>query len=188
MRLSPGADAAGFRDAVRRLAAAAVPPERVIWSVGEAPGLFGTPEAVTDAPALALPRGVGDLVTKVVPHRDPERYALLYTLVWRVLHGERRLLEVSSDPLVHRLERMAKAIARDLHKMHAFLRFRRVEGEGPERFVAWFEPDHHILAAAAPFFVGRFRSLHWTILTPEASARWDTVDLSFGPPGRPRAV
>ena len=184
VRLSPGADAAGFRDAVRRLAAAAVPPERVIWSVGEAPGLFGTPEAVTDAPALALPRGVGDLVTKVVPHRDPERYALLYTLVWRVLHGERRLLEVSSDPLVHRLERMAKAIARDLHKMHAFLRFRRVEGEGPERFVAWFEPDHHILAAAAPFFVGRFRSLHWTIITPEASARWDTVDLSFGPPGR----
>ncbi|MCJ2084055.1 UdgX family uracil-DNA binding protein [Methylobacterium sp. J-090] len=182
--LGPGADGTGFRAAVRRLAAAAVPPERVAWSVGEAPGLFGASAETTDAPPLALPRGVADLVARVVPHRDPERYALLYTLVWRVLHGERRLLEVSSDPLVHRLERMAKAIARDLHKMHAFLRFRRVEGAEPERFVAWFEPDHHILEAAAPFFVGRFRGLHWTILTPEGSVRWDTETLSFGPSGR----
>ncbi|KQP72079.1 UdgX family uracil-DNA binding protein [Methylobacterium sp. Leaf112] len=182
--LAAGADVTGFRNAVRRLVAGDVPPERVVWSVGEAPGLFGATDESGETPPLALPRGVADLVTRVVPHRDPERYALLYTLVWRVLHGERRLLEVSSDPLVHRLERMAKAIARDLHKMHAFLRFRLVEGEGPERFVAWFEPDHHILQAAAPFFVGRFRSLHWTILTPEGSALWDTSALTFGPPGR----
>jgi DNA polymerase len=124
------------------------------------------------------------MVARVVLHHDPERYALLYELIWRILHGERRLLEISSDPLVHRLERMRKAIARDLHKMHAFLRFRRVAGDGPERFVAWFEPDHHILGAAAPFFVDRFRGLDWTILTPEASARWDGQTLRFGPPGR----
>jgi hypothetical protein len=40
---------------------------------------------------------------------------------------------------------MAKAVRRDLHKMHAFVRFRRVETPGGERFVAWFEPDHHIV-------------------------------------------
>ncbi|MBY0257618.1 UdgX family uracil-DNA binding protein [Methylobacterium sp.] len=183
--LTPGADIDGFRGAARRLAGRGVPPERVLWSIGEAPGLFGTerPAPADDAP-LNLPRGVAAIVARVVLHRDPERYALLYDLIWRVLRGERRLLEVSSDPLVHRLERMAKAIARDLHKMHAFLRFRRVEGSDPERFVAWFEPDHHILGAAAPFFVGRFRSLHWTILTPEASASWDGDTLTFGPPGR----
>lgn len=184
--LREGADLDGFRQAVRRLAGQDISPERVIWSIGEAPGLFGSDAATesTAGPPLALPRGVADLIGMVVPHRDPERYALLYTLIWRIVRGERRLLEVSSDPLVHRLERMRKAIARDLHKMHAFLRFRRVEtGEG-ERFVAWFEPDHHILQAAAPFFVGRFRALHWTILTPEGSAHWDTVNLAFGPPGR----
>nr|WP_243214389.1 MULTISPECIES: UdgX family uracil-DNA binding protein [Methylobacterium] len=180
-----GADLDGFRAAARRLAGRRVPPERVLWSIGEAPGLFGTPTPSPDDEApLSLPRGVGAMVARVVLHRDPERYALLYELIWRSLHGERRLLEVSSDPLVHRLERMAKAIARDLHKMHAFLRFRRVEAREPERFVAWFEPDHHILGAAAPFFVERFRSLHWTILTPEASARWDGTRLTYGPPGR----
>ena len=184
--LREGADLHGFRAAARRLAAASVPPDRVVWSIGHAPGLFGQvsqPESGSDAP-LSLPRAVADLIRKVVPHRDPERYALLYTLIWRITHGERGLMEVGSDPLVHRLDRMRKAIARDLHKMHAFLRFRRTEADGVERFVAWFEPDHHILEAATTFFVSRFRSLHWTILTPDGSAHWDGETLTFGLPGR----
>lgn len=185
--LRSGADLDGFRAAARRLVAAGIPPERVSWQVGGAPGLFGA-DGEGDAPGtplpLPLPRGVADLVAMVIPHRDPERHALLYALIWRIVRGERRLLDVASDPLVHRLGRLRKTIARDLHKMHAFLRFRRCEDEGLERFVAWFEPDHHILAAAAPFFVDRFRALHWSILTPDASAHWDRAALSFGPPGR----
>jgi DNA polymerase len=127
---------------------------------------------------------VAGLIEPVVCHRDPERYALLYGLVWRVLNGERDLLEVASDPLVHRIDMMARSVRRDLHKMHAFVRFRRVEGEHPERFAAWFEPEHFILEAAAPFFVDRFRSLDWTILTPLGSVRWDREALAFGPPAR----
>src|SRR5262249_1445277 len=110
-------------------------------------------------------------------------YALLYTLVWRVTHGERALLEVASDPLVHRLNLMAKTIHRDIHKMHAFLRFREVhDPSGKERYVAWFEPEHYILEAAAPFFVNRFRSLVWSILTPLGSLHWDGDALIAGPP------
>ena len=126
--LSPGADLAGFRAAARRLIAANVPPQATVWQT-ESLSLFGADTAPAEAPPLALPRAVTDLVPMVVPHRDPERYGLLYALIWRVLHGERALMEVASDPLVHRLHRMRKGIARDLHKMHAFLRFRRVPGE-----------------------------------------------------------
>ena len=36
---------------------------------------------------------------------------------------------------------MAKAVRRDEHKMHAFVRFREVASEDGSRFVAWFEPD-----------------------------------------------
>ncbi|MCJ2029738.1 UdgX family uracil-DNA binding protein [Methylobacterium sp. J-043] len=180
--LAPGADLSGFRAAARRLIAAEIPPENTVWQ-SEAPSLFGAETAPVDGLPLRLPRAVTELIPMVVPHRDPERYGLLYALLWRVLHGERALMEVLSDPLVHRLHRMRKAIGRDLHKMHAFLRFRRMPGEGPERFVAWFEPDHHILEAAAPFFVDRFRALTWSILTPEGSAHWDG-SLRFGPPGR----
>ena len=34
------------------------------------------------------------------------------------------------------------------------------------RFVAWFEPEHHIVRANAGFFVRRFASMRWSILTP----------------------
>ncbi|MDP4025645.1 UdgX family uracil-DNA binding protein [Methylobacterium sp. NEAU 140] len=187
VHLRPGADLDGFRAAARALVAAGVPPEGVAFSVEAAPGLFGEAGTGSGGAPLSLPRAVAALIPGVVPHRDPERYALLYALIWRVTRGERHLLEVMSDPLVHRLHRLSKAIGRDLHKMHAFLRFRRVavegEAEGTERYVAWFEPDHHILEAAAPFFVRRFASMRWSILTPDGSAHWDGAALTFGPPG-----
>ncbi|BCM86394.1 UdgX family uracil-DNA binding protein [Methylobacterium indicum] len=187
IRLAPGADLDGFRGAIRRLVPAGVPPEAVTWVEGEAPSLF--PDAMPEAapgPALALPRAVAGLVASVVMHRDPERYGLLHRLIRRVADGERHLAEVASDPLVHRLHLMRKAVGRDLHKMHAFLRFRRAGAgqEGRERFMAWFEPDHHILAEAAPFFSARFPSFDWSILTPDGSAHWDGRSLRFGPGGR----
>lgn len=178
-----GADLAGFRAHVRRLIAADVRPEHVSWEIGGAGGFdFGErlPEATRP---VALPRAAADLIDLVVCHSDPERYALLYALIWRLLHGERDLLQVMSDPLVHRLELMRKTIRRDLHKMHAFLRFRQVEGDA-ERFIAWFEPDHFIVEATADFFVDRFRSFCWSILTPKGSLHWDTSKLVIGPPGR----
>jgi uracil-DNA glycosylase family protein len=86
---------------------------------------------------------------------------------------------------VHRLAMMEKAVRRDLHKMHAFLRFRRVEHPDGARYVAWFEPDHFIVEATASFFVDRFRSLVWSILTPVGSLSGSGETLTVGPPARP---
>jgi probable DNA metabolism protein len=181
--LAEGADLAGFRHAVRVLLAAEVAPEDVVWSVGQAPSLLGD-DLAGEAPPIALPRTVANLIGLVVCHRDPERYALLYRFVWRLLHGEPALPVIHSDPLVHRIAQMGKTIRRDLHKMHAFLRFRRVDEEdGAERFIAWFEPGHFIVEATAEFFVARFRAMVWSILTPVGSLHWDRERLVVGPPG-----
>ena len=182
--LEPGADLSGFRAAARRLIAARVAPDEVIWQADGAPSLFEREPTAANTPPLVLPRPVTEWIPLILAHRDPERHALLYGLIWRVTHGERDLLDRLTDPLVHRLHRMHKSVRRDLHKMHAFLRFRRVETGGRDRFLAWFEPEHHILEAAAPFFVERFRALDWSILTPSGSAHWCDPNLRFGPPGR----
>ncbi|MFL5133089.1 MAG: UdgX family uracil-DNA binding protein [Microvirga sp.] len=181
--LKTGADLHNFRRAVRWLIAEELAPQHVVFAIDDAPGLFGQ-EATGDAPAVSIPKGVARLVEHVVCHSDPERYALLYQLVWRVRNGERDLLEIASDPLVHRIDLMARAVRRDLHKMHAFVRFRRMTQDDLERFAAWFEPEHFILEAAGPFFIDRFRSMDWTILTPIGSMRWDRATLTFGPPAR----
>ncbi|HEU6442292.1 MAG TPA: UdgX family uracil-DNA binding protein [Microvirga sp.] len=181
--LRNGADLDGFRRAVRWLMAEELAPQHIAWSLEDAPGLFGD-DGSGDAPPVSLPRSVARLIELGVCHSSPERYALLYQLVWRVLNGERDLLEIASDPLVHRVDTMARGVRRDLHKMYAFVRFRRMKGEHLERFAAWYEPEHFILEASAPFFIDRFRSLDWTILTPIGSMRWDRRELSFGPPAR----
>ncbi len=186
--LKPGADLDGFRRAVRALAAAGVAPEEVAWT-SEGDDLFGDAvpaDLPAEAPPLSLPRELGQTIAEVVPHSDPERYGLLYGVIWRVTHGERAALQVASDPIVHRLDQMRKAVRRDIHKMHAYVRFRKVEGASPERFVAWFEPEHFILEVAAPFFEERFRSMLWTIVTPIGSVAWDGSRMSFGPPGTKR--
>ena len=183
--LAEGADLDGFRRSVRALVAADVLPEQVSWQVDGQASLFGESEPA-DAPPLRLPRRLGELIAEVVPHRDPERYGLLYQAIWRVTHGERELLEVASDPTVHRLDLMARAVRRDIHKMHAYLRFRTVGNgtrAGVEEYAAWFEPDHFILEAAVHFFVERFKGMVWTIVTPDGSAHWDGQALRFGPPG-----
>ncbi|MBS0546346.1 MAG: TIGR03915 family putative DNA repair protein, partial [Proteobacteria bacterium] len=186
MAVQDGADLDGFRSAVRRLVARHAPPEEVLWSTASDNDLFGAPAAEAgEAPAVSLPREVGELIRLAICHSDPERFALLYRLVWRVLNGERHLLEVQSDPLVHRLQLMAKSVRRDIHKMHAFVRFRETyDPDGSERFVAWFEPEHHILDAATPFFVERFRGMVWSILTPQGARHWDRETLVEGPPAQ----
>jgi uracil-DNA glycosylase len=177
--LSAGADFSGFRDAARRLLASGVPPDDVTWDAQGCTSLFddGTAGHATER---MLPRSVVELIQDAVCHRDPQRYALSYALLWRVQHGERALLDVASDPLVHRLLMLRKAVRRDIHKMHAFLRFRDA---GPGRFVAWYEPAHFILEAVASFFVERFGSLVWSIITPIGSLHWDRETLRFGESG-----
>ena len=176
-------DFEGWRDAARALAAAEVPPSDVAWRVGSEADLFaGTsdplPEATT--PSFGVPRAFIALARDAILNADPERFALLYTLLSR-LRTEPKLMDDRADPLVQRLELLAKAVRRDIHKMRAFVRFREVEEDEGARFVAWFEPEHHIVRTNARFFVDRFANMRWSILTPDLSIHWDGETLSEGP-------
>jgi uracil-DNA glycosylase len=170
-------DFEAWRDAARALVLARVPPDQILWQTHIVDDLFATddefPEAAT---TLSVPRPFLDLAKSVICHRDPERFALLYVLLWR-LQQNRALMTDQADPLVHRLADLAKSVRRDIHKMRAFVRFREVD----DRYVAWFEPDHHIVRANAAFFVRRFASMRWSILTPDVSIHWDGVILTEGP-------
>lgn len=180
----------GFRRAARALVQAGVAPGQVDWRVaGNAAGdLFGAGAeegAATALPALhsapQVPAAFVRLCETLVLHRDPARFALMYRLLWRLAHeGALRRDPLDADRLQAR--RMARAVARDMHKMHAFVRFRPMaDGDGQTLHVAWFEPDHFITEANAGFFVRRFTQMRWAILTPDASVRWDGEALHTGP-------
>jgi DNA polymerase len=183
VRLAHEEDFEGWRDAARMLALADVRPEEVSWSLANGTDDLFAGEGIqsfSGGPAFSVPRAFLDLARTVVCHSDAERFSLLYTLLLR-LRTHPSLLEDRADPMLRRVEGMAKAVRRDMHKMHAFVRFREVEVEGKERFVAWFEPEHHIVRSNAGFFVRRFASMRWSILTPELSIHWDGAILTESP-------
>ncbi len=180
--LSSQDDFDGWRDAARSLAAARVDPSEVVWQVGDQPAdLFGD-EAVlpSAAPDLRVSRRFVSLAREAILHSDPQRFALLYTLLTRVI-AQPGSIEDKADPLLRRLDDMAKSVRRDIHKMRAFVRFREVADDAGPRFIAWFEPDHHIVRANARFFVDRFHTMRWSILTPDVSLHWDGKTLVEGP-------
>ncbi|MFM9827967.1 MAG: UdgX family uracil-DNA binding protein, partial [Sphingomonas sp.] len=165
----------GWRAAVRWLVSNGVPPDQVSWRVGGAPSdLFDTGNAIAPAAAapFPVPKAFVDLARKAVLHKDPERFTLLHTLLGR-LRATPGLMSDQADPLVRRVEGLAQAVRRDIHKMRAFVRFREVEDHSGPRYVAWFEPEFHICRANAGFFVDRFASMRWSILTPKVSIHWD---------------
>ncbi len=175
-------DFEGFRAAARRLIAAGAPPETVVWQVaGADDDLLGTDAAVlTNGPELRVAKAFPDLARRVICNRDPERFALLHRALV-ALQSRPKLLEDSADPLVRRLDMLAKAVGRDVHKMRAFVRFREVPDEAGERFAAWFEPEHHIVRLNSGFFIRRFTTMRFSILTPELCLHWDGETLSYTP-------
>ena len=172
----------GWREAARGLAEAAVPASAIVWDVvGEEPDLFGGDGGPPPAgPSFAVPRSFVDVARSAICHSDAERFALLYAMLLK-LRANKRAMEDRADPLLDRIERLAKEVRRDVHKMHAFVRFREVEEGDGTRFVAWFEPDHHIVRHTAGFFVRRFTTMRWSILTPELCIHWDGEVLTESP-------
>lgn len=215
--LSHPTDFAGFRVQARALLAQGVPPDQVVWEVaGEpeadlfrdapvlldpltssrAPPALGAsppnPESTSVAapPVATVPAAFLRLCEEVSLHADARRFALLYRLLWRLVH-EPGLRHDPLDPDMVEAAQMAQAVRRDMHKMKAFVRFRTVAAaDGSETLhVAWFEPEHHITRTVAPWFSRRFTHMHWVLLTPEVSVEWrpdeGTGTLQFGPGARP---
>jgi DNA polymerase len=176
----------GWRKAARMLVLHEVKPSDITWTVqSNELELFGPQTETPPEPTLAngtfnVPAKFVELAQSAILHRDIKRFAILYRVLWR-LRSHHDLLTVATDPDVALVSTMAKAVLRDEHKMHALVRFREVGREQKAHYVAWFEPEHHIVELAAPFFARRFADMPWSILTPDACAHWDGHAVSITP-------
>jgi len=188
-KLAGHTDLAGFRAEARQLLAQQVPPEEVEWQ------LQPTPEWSTDAPSpqASRPRNVARAATAIVPasftrlcefvvlHRDPGRFALLYRLLWRLVH-EPTLRNDPTDADMQQAQHMAHAVRRDIHKIKANLRLRTLrDADGRPLQVASYDPAHHVLEAVAPWLAKRQPAQRWAVFTPDRSVLCEDGRLLFGP-------
>jgi probable DNA metabolism protein len=185
IQLDHETDFEGWRKAARSLILHDVSPSDVTWRVqGQAAELFESSEILSARPAsqggFTVPARFLELAHSAILHRDPQRFALLYRLLWR-LRQQPNLLATATDADIAAIAGMAKAVHRDQHKMKAFVRFRETGRDHTSHFIAWFEPEHHIVKATSPFFARRFADMAWSILTPDICAHWDGHHVSFLP-------
>ncbi|MFG6591118.1 UdgX family uracil-DNA binding protein [Sulfitobacter sp. 1A12157] len=179
--LPPIGTARAWREAARGFLAAGVPPEQILWGDhAAAPDLFGGEAAPAATGRTAVPRSFVSMAETAVWHSDPERFARLYSFLWRVKDAP-HLMSDRGDADLAVLRGMEKNVRRCQHKMKAFVRFREIGNpEAPRRsFAAWFEPTHHTVEPTADFFVRRFSDMDWRILTPDVSAIFEGGKLSF---------
>lgn len=172
---------AAWREAARAAIGHRIPPDQIDWT--GATGLFAATPLPQTAPLhqARVPAGFVKLAGSVIWHRAPERFGLLYQALWRLDRSDGAPLS-DADVLGRRLQLMAKSVGRDIHKMHAFVRFRELPGDGPRRrFAAWFEPEHHTLEPGVRFFAKRFTDMDWLIATPRLSATYREGCVQFGP-------
>lgn len=183
-----------WRRAARAFAAAGILPDEIDWhEKSREPGFAFQRDALPPDPSagagqMSVPADFMALAEAVICHSDPRRFSLLYSLLWR-LQENRDLLDLASDEEVSRARLMQKSVHRDAHKMTAFVRFKELAAPagGRRKFIAWFEPDHYIVARKAPFFQRRFTDMDWLIATPKGSAAWDgeRLTLSSAPCEKP---
>jgi uracil-DNA glycosylase len=175
-----------WRNAARPLLTTGAHPDEIEWqpALPERPGTSPAPSQAdsgsTPPHSLHLSRKLVNLLECISHYRDAARWHLMYRLAWRVLHENPHLLQDEADPDVRHALRMERAVDRECHKMHAFIRFRETRvADGRITWFAWFEPEHEILKRGVPFFTKRFPNMDWTIATPDGAAVWANRKLEF---------
>ena len=181
-----------WRAAARTLLRAGIPPSSVTWADPAAPGgLFEAPAPFVppapDRPAGRAPLRFATLARSAICHRDPERFALLYRLLWR-LQKDRAILGDLSDLDTGKLNRRVEDVAREVQRMQKELHFyRAVSADGHHGVAALFEPKHNVLELVAPQFARIHRDTDFRIATPYRCCWWDRKALTFGPGASPPA-
>jgi uracil-DNA glycosylase len=103
--------AEGWRRAARRLIEERVPPGEVEWrEAREEKSLFDAPEPVPSAGGVELrvPKAFVALMDEVARRADPERWRLLYAVLWRIAEGDPGVMIRRGDPDLTRLRAIAE--------------------------------------------------------------------------------
>jgi uracil-DNA glycosylase len=103
-------DFESWRAAARQLLEEGVPPSELAWRETGSGPIPSRPAAPGSAGEFRVPRAFVDLARAAAGHRDPARWGLLYSVLWRLLHEDRNLLD-RPDAELDRLRQMRAGIS-----------------------------------------------------------------------------
>ena len=166
--VDPGTDFASWRDAARGLLEEGVPPGEVLW---EAPGGLFSSHGSRGAAGVVADESAGGVFRAGAIGRLPPRAvavgaALSDSCGAITRGGERHLLAIASDPDMAAARNLEKSVRREIHKMHAFVRFRLIDTDeetaasvtrrGSSRIIPSSRPARRFSKSASPTWTGAF--------------------------------
>ena len=103
----------------------------------------------------------GALVYKLFLSELPDREMLIYRLVKTIItKNDATVLENFADETILKAAQIEKMISREVHRMHAFVRFQKTQ-QGV--FYAPVEPDFNVLPLIGEHFERRYADQAWVI-------------------------
>ncbi|SDR23764.1 DNA polymerase [Paraburkholderia fungorum] len=181
-RISIEPSFAAWRHAARELLRQGVEPASVEWLEGTENSAFSDsrqPAAAAPNPP-AIPRDLLNRLKDAACFPAPDRWHLLYRVLWRWAHGERHVIS-PEDPDGALLAQRVQAVEPETDKLRSLTRFRRRDPSmGPPEFVGWQEPQHDLLERAADIFAGPMGESTWMLATPRGAVFWNGMLLRIG--------
>ncbi|MEJ5988564.1 DUF4130 domain-containing protein [Ramlibacter sp. PS3R-8] len=128
-----------------------------------------------------VPRSFVRLTELVVLHRDAGRFALLYRLLWRLVH-EPELAGASGDRDMALAQSMAQGVRRDVVKVRNGLRLRALAPlAGVPLAYAWCDPHHRVTEVVAESLTRTQPAPAWLLASPDRCVLWTGDQLLCGP-------
>lgn len=134
------------------------------------PGLFGDPIHVATEKTHAqrvrrgLVRRSGKDVVRMLYHcflsEQPRVEMLVYQFARLAVDSAENILNNFREPVVLRVHRIERQIHREVHRMHAFVRFQETQ-DG--LYAALVNPDFNVLPLLGPHFRDRYPAFRWLI-------------------------
>lgn len=101
------------------------------------------------------------LIYKLFLSELPDNEMLVYQVVYALLHkGDGSVLENFANPAILKAAQIEKMIHREVHRMHAFVRFQKSQGG---LFYAAIDPDFNVLPLLGDHFERRYADQPWLI-------------------------
>ena len=127
-----------------------------------------TDEANANRLLTGLGKKCGARAIKLVYHcflsELPAIEMLIYHFIVRAFEAKENVLEDFRDEKILKLHQINKSIGREVHRMHAFVRFQETK-DGI--YAGLIEPDFNVLPLIGKHFVDRYPAQDWLIYDPK---------------------
>ena len=84
----------------------------------------------------------------------------IYRFIQRVIMENKNVLGDFRDPLIVEMQRTIKQVDREIHRMHAFVRFQETTDS---KYMALIRPDFDVVPLIGRHFVKRYPGFEWVI-------------------------